>query len=126
MGFGRRRVRGVMTFDEACSLIVREGGGDAGGDGGLPVCVRVGDDPGAERMRRLVLALRVVFDGLAGREAVDRKLAGALYGLALYVVVPVGSGTRSRAWRAEFVDVEVVRLGAAVESIFEGVWVEWI
>jgi len=115
-----------MTFDEAYRLIVREGGGDTGGDGGLPVCVRAGDDPGAERMGRLLVALRVVFDGLAGREVIDRELAGALYGLALYVVVPVGSGLRSRAWRGEFVEVEVVRLGAAVESIFARTWVEWV
>ena len=88
------------------------------GEDGLPVCVRMLEDPGPERMRRLLLALRVVFDGLHGRSAIDRRLAGALYYFSACVFQPVTSGARGVKWRDEFVATEVVRLEAAVESIF--------
>ena len=108
-----------MTFAEAENLVLREGHGEDG----LAVCVRMLEDPGAERMRRLLVALRVIFDGVHGQPAIDRRLAGALYYFSACVFQPVTSQVRSHTWRDEFIATEVVQLEAAVESIFSGVWV---
>jgi hypothetical protein len=110
-----------MTFDQAVQLILWE----ANEMEGLVVIVRSGEDPGADRMARLQVALRVVFDSLRGQPALDRRLTSALHAFAFHVFGQATGGQRSRAWRDEFVDYEVVRLAAAVESIFEDVWEEW-
>ncbi|HYE20434.1 MAG TPA: hypothetical protein VEA69_18450 [Tepidisphaeraceae bacterium] len=111
-----------LTFEAAQTLIMRE----AQGEEGLPVCVRSGDDPGAERMARLVGALWEVYLGLQDQASIDRRLAAALHALSSYVFHQVASGTRSRSWRDEFVAREVVQLGEAIESIFEGEPVYWV
>ena len=111
-----------MNYDQARELILWE----ANDMNGLVVCVRGGDDPGPERMARLLLALRVVFDDLHGQATLERMLASALHAFTFHVLGQVTDGPRSTAWRDEFVEIEVVRVAAAVESIFEDIWEEWV
>ena len=111
-----------MNFEQAVELILWE----ANEMEGLVVAVRAGDDPGAERMARLQLALRVVFDSLRGQPTLDRRLGSALHAFTFHVLGAVENGPRSRSWRDEFVEIEVVRMAAAVLSIFDDIWEEWV
>ena len=81
----------------------------------------MGDDPGPERMARIIAATRVVFEELRGAEAVDRRLAYALYGLACYCESEVVSWAgRGHSWRRALTDRELPALLTAVESVFSG------
>jgi hypothetical protein len=82
--------------------------------------VRDGDDPGPERMRRLVSALAVVFHSLSGQGVIDRKLASALFTLGSNVPLTISSlANRGHVWRKGFMEEEVYELLVGVQSIFE-------
>jgi hypothetical protein len=106
-----------MTEEEAAALIISEARGD--GDS-LLARVRGGEDPDAERMRRLVSALAVVFHALGGRREIDRRLAGALFTIGSDVPLTISSlASRGHVWRKGFMEEEVYELLVGVQSIFE-------
>ncbi len=111
----------MMKPHEAVQLILDEGLAPDG----IVVRLRMGDDPGAERMARLIAALRTVFDDLAGAETLDRQLAYALFALACHGESPVESwGRQGRSWRSELVEMELPTLLLAVESVLSGEWID--
>ena len=106
-----------MREAEAIALIISEAGDD--GDS-LLSNVRNGEDPGAERMRRLVSALAVVFHSLGGRGEIDRRLASALFTLGSDVPLTISSlASKGHVWRKGFMEEEVYELLVGVQSIFE-------
>jgi hypothetical protein len=108
-----------MTPGEARQLILNEGIGERG----IVVLIRMGDDPGPERMQRLLDALRVQFTELGDSQTIDRQLAYALFGLANHVEANINSWiTQGRKWPDRLVDRELPELLMAVESIFCGEW----
>ena len=107
----------MMTEEQAAALIISEARGN--GDS-LLALVRGGEDPGAERMRRLVSALAVVFHSLGGRREIERRLAGALFTLGSDVPLTISSlASKGHAWRKRFMEDEVYELLVGVQSIFE-------
>jgi hypothetical protein len=95
------------------------------GEDGVIVLLRMGDDPGQERMRQLLLALRQIFDEVHGAKTFDRELAYALHVLAVYPEAQISSWSRQGCtWREELVAVEIPAVALAVESIFAGEWEE--
>ena len=111
-----------MSFAEAREIVLFE----AYADEGVLICVRQGSDPGAQRMARLISALRSIYGEMTGRDSIERKLAAALCALRAYVCERVLGERPSSAWRGDFAAVEVHRLGACIESIFEGQRIEWV
>lgn len=110
-----------MDTTEARQLILEEG---IGSDG-IVVLFRMGEDPGPDRMARVVEAIRVVFDDLSGAETLDRQLAYALFGLGTYTESQVSSWIRAgRTWRDDFTAMELPALLMAVESIFADEWAD--
>ncbi|HYY57109.1 MAG TPA: hypothetical protein VE842_07220 [Pyrinomonadaceae bacterium] len=110
-----------MSPDDALALIISE----ADADNGLLGSLRNGEDPGAERMRRLISALGVVFRSLAGQVQIDRNLAAALFTLGSDVPLTISSlASKGRNWRRGFMEVEVYELLMGVQSIFEDRWFE--
>jgi hypothetical protein len=106
-----------MTEAEAAALIISEARND--GDS-LFARVRGGEDPGAERMRRLVSALAVVYHSLGGQPEIDRKLASALFTLGSDVPLTISSlAGKGHTWRKGFMEGEVYELLVGVQSIFE-------
>jgi hypothetical protein len=107
-----------MSEEEAVKLIISEASDD--GDS-LFACVRNGEDPTTERMRRLVSALAVVYYSLGGQEMIDRKLASALFTLGSDVPLTISSlAGKGHSWRKGFMEDEVYELLVGVQSIFEG------
>jgi hypothetical protein len=92
---------------------------------GVVVGVRMGDDPGAARMENLLAALRVLCEDHKGRDAVERRLAYALHGIAVYLQRNVESWAHAgRTWRPQLVEREVPAIMMGVESVFAGEWAE--
>jgi hypothetical protein len=111
-----------MTSEEAIALIISEV--SEGGES-LLVTVRRGEDPGSERMRRLNLALHIVFQSLEGHAELERNLAAALFTLGSDVPLTISSlAGRGHSWRRGFMEDEVYQLLMGVQSIFEDRWLE--
>ena len=111
----------IMNLEDAVVLIVSEA--RSSGDS-LLTSVRNGEDPGAERMRQLILALRTVFQSLNGQAELDRHLAAALFTLGSDVPLTISSlATKGQSWRRGFMETEVYELLMAVQSIFEDRWI---
>lgn len=108
----------AMTLSEALELILSEshqGGAD------LPGVIRRGEDPGSERMARLISALGTVFESLTGHTEINRQLAAALFTLGADVPLMVSSwASKGHIWRQEFTEQEIYKLLTTVQSIFEG------
>ena len=106
-----------MSEVEAIALIISEARNE--GDS-LLSSVRNGEDPGRERMRRLVSALAVAFHSLSGQGELDRRLASALFTLGSHVPLTISSlANRGHVWRKGFMEEEVYELLVGVQSIFE-------
>ena len=111
-----------MTPEDAVTLIISEA--RAEGDS-LLGNIRQGQDPGPERMRQLILALRTVFRSLGKQAELDRHLAAALFTLGSDVPLTISSlASKGQTWRREFMEVEVYELLMGVQSIFEDRWLE--
>jgi hypothetical protein len=111
-----------MNTEDAVALIISEA--RAGGDS-LLANVRQGLDPGRERMRELISALRTVFHSLDKQAELDRHLAAALFTLGSDVPLTISSlASRGQMWRKEFMEEEVYELLMGVQSIFEDRWLE--
>ncbi|HVF90490.1 MAG TPA: hypothetical protein VNH22_10515 [Blastocatellia bacterium] len=111
-----------MTPEEAIALAISEARPD--GDS-LLLIVRNGEDPGTERMRQLVSALKTIFHSLNGQAELARSLAAALYTLGSDVPLTISSlASQGHSWRKGFMEVEVYDLLMVVQSIFEDKWLE--
>lgn len=88
---------------------------------GLLVVLRMGDDPGPERMTELLQALEVLRDDLVGAAVLERELAHALHLLAVEPAAQVESWQRNgRHWRPALVTQEIPALCVAVEAVLSG------
>ncbi|MDT5062868.1 MAG: hypothetical protein QOH63_3327 [Acidobacteriota bacterium] len=111
-----------MTSEEAIALIISEV--SESGES-LLMTVRRGEDPGSERMRRLNLALHIVFQSLENHPELERDLAAALFTLGSDVPLTISSlAGRGHSWRRGFMEDEVYQLLMGVQSIFEDRWLE--
>ena len=87
----------------------------------IPVAIRMGRDPGSERMQRLNSALEELDGLLAGQTSLERRFAYALYALAYHVDTHVQSWIREgMVWRQDFLDDELPRLLMHVEYLLDG------
>lgn len=109
-----------MSPEDAIVLIISEARTDWNS---LLVSVRNGEDPGTERMRQLISALKTVSDSLGGQASLDRQLAAALFTLGSDVPLTISSlASKGHAWRRLFMEEEVYELLMGVQSIFEDRW----
>ena len=106
-----------MSEEEAVALVISEAHAD---EESLLASVRNGEDPGTERMLRLVSALAVLYHSLRGQGLIDRKLASALFTLGSDVPLTISSlAGKGHGWRKGFMENEVFELLVGVQSIFE-------
>jgi hypothetical protein len=109
-----------MNLEEALALIINES--RSSGES-LLVKVRNGEDPGSERMYRLIEALKTLFNSINGHVELNRQLASALFTLGSDVPLSISSlASRGHNWRRGFMEVEVYELLVGVQSIFEDRW----
>jgi hypothetical protein len=88
---------------------------------GILISIRMGQDPGRARMRRLNRALEELDGILRGQSTLDRRLAYACWALASHVDRNIRSWDREgREWPAELMNEELIGLLIHVENLFEG------
>jgi hypothetical protein len=111
-----------MSLEDAVVLIITEARADGSG---LLASIRNGEDPGAERMRQLILALKTIFQSLGGQAELDRHLAAALFTLGSDVPLTISSlASKGQMWRKGFMEDEIYELLMGVQSIFEDKWLQ--
>ena len=111
-----------MSLEDAVVLVITEARADSRG---LLASVRNGEDPGQERMRQLILALKTIFQSLNGQAELDRHLAAALFTLGSDVPLTISSlASKGQVWRRGFMEDEVYELLMGVQSIFEDRWLQ--
>lgn len=87
---------------------------------GVRILIRMGQDPGRERMRKLIDALKELDEILSGQRTLDRRLAYAFWTIA-NVEQDLGSWAREgREWPPELTNEELIELLMSVEYLFEG------
>lgn len=88
---------------------------------GIVVLIRMGQDPGWDRMKRLIDALKELDEILRGQTTLDRRLSYAFWALAFYGQQDIGSWAREgRPWPPELANEELISLLTYVECLFEG------
>ena len=88
---------------------------------GIVVLIRMGQDPGRDRMKRLIGALKELDEILRGQTVLDRRLAYAFWAIAFYTAQHVDSWVREgREWPPELANEEVIDVSTYVEYLFEG------
>lgn len=111
-----------MNLEESLSIIFSETRTE--GDS-LLVAVKSGEDPGAERMSQLNSALGLLFRSVEGHTELNRQLSAALFTLGSDVPLTISAwASKGHVWRKGFMEAEVYEMLMAVQSIFEGKWLE--
>jgi hypothetical protein len=112
-----------MTIEEATDLILGESiTSDESGEASLCALLRMGEDPGSERIQDLIRAMRIAYEWSQGSDVIDRRLAGALWTLGETVITHVDSwALGNKIWRTGF-ETEVLRLRSAIDAVFMGQW----
>jgi hypothetical protein len=93
---------------------------------GLLVSLRMGKVPTTTQTNRILEALRSVFDAMGSAAHMERELASSLYALGFYSIeyARLLPGGDCDCDRKDFTELWYLEVQAAVESIFEGQWVE--
>ena len=92
---------------------------------GIAVQARMGEDVGVERFQRVVESMKLLSERLDGKAEIDRDLALAAFNLAYHADTQLrGWAARGAQYRADLFENDLPALTMAVQSLFEGVWVD--
>lgn len=108
-----------MDVKEAVDLVLYEGYLDtAPNHGGMWMMFRMGDDPGSERIEKLISAIQFLSVAWEGLPTLDRRVAAALWILGECGISNYESfAAIGRKWRDGYLD-QIGRLQTAVELLF--------
>ena len=106
-----------MTFEEAKSLVLREGLVDKDApDDAVVMVLHQGHKPDWDQVKCLIEAIDTVHETIEGETIIDRKLAGALW------IIGIEANTAlDHDWSPEQRD-EIISLFNAVEFALVGFW----
>ncbi len=105
-----------MDYDQAKELILRE----AFSDEGIPVCVRGNMDPGHERMMKIAAAVEVLDEHEDSSGPLDRRLAYALFLIALETNVQSCSWQTTKPWRDGGFNEDLCDIQMRIINFFQG------
>lgn len=112
-----------MDFDTALQFILAQGASSTA----LPpdaflTRLSQGKPPIPGQLTSLLLALKVLFEGLRAETQLDRTLVSALYMLANESRSQFERGRRAGVNWPPLLDEDLTRIAIAVRGIFSGVW----
>ena len=84
--------------------------------------LKQGKAPVPGQVTNMLLALKVVFDGLKNSPTIDRELIYSLYLLSVESRQHFETGRQAGANWPPLLDEDLKRINRAVKSIFAGVW----
>jgi hypothetical protein len=105
-----------MSPEEARQLILSEGLTIRG----IDVCVRMGDDPGEERLSRVAEAIDVLSAATRHESAIDRELMLALWGIAYHGETQSQSWQERGLWRDGQFGEQMAEIAEKVEEFIAG------
>lgn len=111
-----------MDYETARSLLVSQGLAMAETPDALLTRLKQGQPPIPGQVTSLLLALKVVFEGLRDVPTLERDLACALHLLASEGRQQFEAGKVAGVAWPPLLDEDLGRIALAVKSIFTGVW----
>lgn len=111
-----------MNYDTARKVLIdqtliKEDNPDA-----LLIRMQQGKPPIPGQITSILLALKVVFEGLKEATTLDRELCYALFLLTIKTQYTFAAGRKAGVDWPPLLKEDLLRIGTSCESIFSGVW----
>lgn len=110
-----------MNYETARKLLVAQTTSEDNPDA-LLMRMTQGKPPVPGQITSILLALKVVFEGLKESSIIDRELAFSLYQLAVKAQQIFVAGRKIGVDWPPLLKEDLLRISLAAESIFSGVW----
>jgi hypothetical protein len=111
-----------VDYETARRFLVNQGLASDQNSDALLTRLKQGKPPVPGQVTSILLALKVVFEGLKGVPNLDRELASSLYLLATEGRQQFQQGLRTGVSWPPLLDEDLSRIAIAVKSIFLGIW----
>lgn len=111
-----------MDYQTARRLLIKQGMATEQDPDALLTRLKQGQPPIPGQVTSILLALKVVFEGLRDAIEVERELLCSLYLLSTESRQRFDSGRYAGVVWPPLLDEDLARIAAAVKSIFVGVW----
>jgi hypothetical protein len=111
-----------VDYETARRFLVNQGLASDQNPDALLTRMKQGKPPVPGQVTSILLALKVVFEGLKGMPNLDRELACSLYLLAIEGRQQFQQGLRAGVSWPPLLDEDLGRIAIAVKSIFLGTW----
>ncbi len=114
----------TVDYQTAHNILITQGTDAAQHPDSLLQCLSQGKPPIPGQVTTILLALKVLFEGLREATQLDRELAAALFILATQSRQYFDAGDRAGIEWTPLLNDDLDRIARAVHSIFQGEWLE--
>lgn len=111
-----------MNYETACKFLIDQTTINEENQDALLMRMQQAKPPVPGQITSILLALKVVFAGVKDATTIDRKLAYALYHLAIKSQQLYAAGRKAGVDWPPLLKEDLLRMAIAVESIFSGEW----
>lgn len=111
-----------MNYETARKLLIDQTRISEENSDAVLMRMQQGKPPVPGQITSILLALKVVFEGLKDAKIVDRELANSLYQLSLKTQQLFAAGRKAGVEWPPLLKEDLLRITYAVESIFSGNW----
>ncbi|NEP12458.1 MAG: Dethiobiotin synthetase [Symploca sp. SIO2C1] len=111
-----------MDYKTARSFLISQGIPSENNADSFLMRLKQGKAPVPGQVTNMLLALKIVFEGLRSSPTIDRELSYSLYLLSFESRQQFEAGCQAGINWPPLLDEDLKRLNRAVKSIFAGVW----
>lgn len=111
-----------MDYKTACSFLINQGTASDDNKEAFLVRLKQGKAPVPGQVTNILLALKIVFEGLRTSSTLERNLVYSLYLLSYESRHHFEAGYEAGINWPPLLDEDLKRIARAVRSIFAGVW----
>jgi hypothetical protein len=111
-----------MDYKTACSFLINQGTPSDDITDAFLVRLKQGKAPVPGQVTNILLALKIVFEGLRSSSTLDRDLVYSLYLLSYESRHHYEAGLQAGINWPPLLDEDLKRIARVVKSIFAGVW----
>lgn len=111
-----------MNYETACKFLIDQTLINEENPDALLMHLQQGKPPVPGQITSILLALKVVFEGLKNATIIDKELAYVLYQLSIKTQQLYGAGRKVGVDWPPLLKEDLLRITIATESIFSGEW----